>query len=583
MMSLRIEKRSTFVMLKRARSAWSGRLNRFRRDEDGSMILFGLFLLILMLMASGLAIDTMRAEYTRTTIQNTLDRAVLAAADLNQTEDARSVVIDYFDKAGMAQYLNADSIVVTHSTAAGQLSFRRVSATASTEVDTLFMSMLGVDRIVSGGASTAEEGITDLEISLVVDVSGSMGWSSSSGSTKIYELREAAKDFSYYMQCNPNAERNSNEPCTVEDGKVSISLVPYAEQVTVGSTLLDKLNVSNEHQSSDCVTFSGSEFHVTALDPQVELSRTGHFDPWNSSNYYPSSWTCRTDSWREVKPFMEDHNDVFTAINQLSAGGNTSIDLGMKWGAALLDPTLRPAIQTLTTENSGNGTPVVDAAFAGRPYDYTQEYSMKVVVLMTDGVNTDQHYLKDGYRSGLSEVYRNTDPNYSNHFSIYKAATGKYYYTHDGTWNDFPFGDADGEVVTVTNTSCTWTWWRGYRCTTTTEEQVINQPGAAVQMNYQAVWERFPTDWYAQWSWLEDPVAANGTSTKNARLQDICSAAKQQGVIVYTIGFEVSGDADNVMSQCASTPGHYFPANGSNLAEIFGVIASSINQLRLTQ
>jgi len=79
-MSLRIEKRSTFARLKSARSAWSGRLNRFGRDEDGSMILFGLFLLILMLMASGLAIDTMRAEYTRTTIQNTLDRAILAAA-----------------------------------------------------------------------------------------------------------------------------------------------------------------------------------------------------------------------------------------------------------------------------------------------------------------------------------------------------------------------------------------------------------------------------------------------------------------------------------------------------------------------
>jgi hypothetical protein len=38
----------------------------------------------------------------RTSLQNTLDRATLAAASLSQQLDAEDVVTDYFDKAGLA-------------------------------------------------------------------------------------------------------------------------------------------------------------------------------------------------------------------------------------------------------------------------------------------------------------------------------------------------------------------------------------------------------------------------------------------------------------------------------------------------
>ena len=47
----------------------------------------------------------MRYETQRTQLQYTLDRAVLAAADLDQTLDPQGVVEDYFSKAGMSDYL----------------------------------------------------------------------------------------------------------------------------------------------------------------------------------------------------------------------------------------------------------------------------------------------------------------------------------------------------------------------------------------------------------------------------------------------------------------------------------------------
>jgi len=559
----------------------STRLGTFGRDQDGSLLLFGMMILILMLWAGGLAIDAIRVETTRTNLQNTIDRAVLAAADLNQSDDAQAVVADYFDKAGLSQYLGA--VTVSSTRASGQLSFRRVSASASATINTMFMNMLGIDTLVAASSGTAEEGITDLEISLVLDVSGSMGWSSSSGNSKIYELRNAAKDFVYYMMCNPNETRTSGAACSVEYGKVSITLVPYNEQVVAGANLLGEMNVTSEHLYSNCVTFSANQFQSAAIDPNVALKRTGHFDPWSNYWNYASNnnRTCRLENWREIQPFMDDYQALEARIGNLSAGGYTSIDVGMKWGSALLDPGMQGTVTNLIAKNDGSGGTVVNPVFAGRPYSYTKDYSMKVIVLMTDGVNTTQHYLKDAYRDGLSPIYRNTA--YTSRYSIYNANTGKYYYTYDGTWNDFPYGDADGQVATTTNTRCRWSWWYGYRCWTTTSTSTLNQPGSAVQMTYPEVWNKFSTKWFAGWSWLSDPVSTWGNATKNARLQDVCDATKAQGVIVYTIGFEVSGNADTVMSNCASTPGHYFAANGTNLSETFGTIASSINQLRLTQ
>lgn len=77
----------------------------FRDDEDGSMILFGLYLFSAVVLLSGLALSVIAHEETRIRLQSTIDASVLAAADLNQQLDPRSVVVDYFDKTGLTENL----------------------------------------------------------------------------------------------------------------------------------------------------------------------------------------------------------------------------------------------------------------------------------------------------------------------------------------------------------------------------------------------------------------------------------------------------------------------------------------------
>lgn len=582
--------------LRSAPARTRARAAAFRRAEDGSVFFFSIIMFLGMLALAGVAIDFMRFEMTRTKLQNTLDRAVLAATELGQSLEPEDVVADYFEKAGMAQYLG--DITVLENESSGTLSYRRVNVKAEATIETLLLHLVHINDLTVTANGTAEEGITDLEVSLVVDVSGSMGSSSSSGKTKIYELKQAAKDFAYYMQCNPTAERGSGEECTVDHGKVSITLVPYSEQVNVGEQLLDYFSVTSEHDLSHCVTFEPEMFEDAAidLDETPPLKRTGHFDPWQDYNDVPGQWTCRTEGWREIQLMRDDYEEVFDLIDRLSAGGNTSIDLGMKWGTALLDPEARDIVNDLITTPVAPGATetVIDVKFLDRPYDYDQDYNMKVIVLMTDGMNTNQHYLRDGYRSGGSGVwhYREADGSPGDEiYSVYNAGEDKYRWVrasgndYESSWQSEPYKGESPQTC-----SYEWVklrgWWGGYYWE---KEWVCVDDGEAdgvpYELDFTELWQLFTTDWYDRFWWLSNPVAYYGNSDKNDRLHEICDAAKDQGILVYTIGFEVGtgSNAETVMKDCASTDLHYFPANGSNLAEVFAIIATSINQLRLTQ
>ena len=72
----------------------------FSKDESGSMTIFGTYLILMMILVCGIGVDLMRNEMERTNVQATMDRAILAAADLDQTLDPEAVVNDYFAKSG---------------------------------------------------------------------------------------------------------------------------------------------------------------------------------------------------------------------------------------------------------------------------------------------------------------------------------------------------------------------------------------------------------------------------------------------------------------------------------------------------
>ena len=553
---------------------------KFHKDEGGSIIIFSLFIFCMMLVVGGIAVDVMRAEHRRTRIQYTLDRAVLAATSLNQTVPAQEVVDDYFEKAGLGPL--SPTVVVDQS-----LNHRRVSADMSSgaampRIETVFMRMnfldailgdpdpQGVDYLATPAISAAVDGVEKVEISLVLDVSGSMGSSSADGITKIAALQDAAKEFVDTILLN--------QP---EEDTYSISIVPYSTQVTVGEGLLDQYNVTTEHNSSHCADFTSNSFNSTVISPTASLQRTGHFSPvtWgdmtrfdnNDGNDDPMDWSraCYTDSDRQIIPVSGDNVDLKNYIDGLYADGWTSTDVGIKWAAALLDPETRPVVDGLITDTD------VEAKFSGRPFDYSEEGVLKVIVVMTDGANTNQYLLNDSVKDGMSPVWLKTKNNGDNKYWIYNPdhqGSKKYYkayYGEDDTWE---FGNA---------------------------QKWVNAPANnATQLSWPELWKHAPMEFVSDY--LFDPADLDSSWTggsngwpgfynrvgwgeKDIRMNNICSAAKANNVLIFTIGFEVEDDNAAKLATCATTAAHFFRVEGVEISDAFSSIAAQLNSLRLVR
>ncbi|MBS0565322.1 MAG: VWA domain-containing protein [Proteobacteria bacterium] len=557
------------------RAGFARQVGHFRADEQGSLIVLGLFCFVIMLLVSGFALDIMRDEERRTVLTNTNDRAMLAAANLHNgavtDSDVKAIVKDYYVKSGLKAPLDSQ-ITVQQGTFN---EWRTVQATTNEQVPTWFMNMVGVKTLPAVANGAAEERVGQVEISLVLDVSGSMTQNS-----KLVNLKPAAKSFIDQMFD------------TVEAGKLSISIVPYSTQVSLGPDFMGYFGNTAEQNKSSCLEFNAADFSNVTLQPKSTAygapaggadriyQRNGHFDPFYTTNDPEGSglWNCPPDSsanqnannnrWMMV--YGSDRTTLKAKIDNLVASGNTSIDLGMKWGAGLLDPSMSSVVDSLIARGKA------PASFADRPYAYSNKDVLKVIVLMTDGENTTEYKLRSPYGSAAAptttlKLYRNTttatlsgvkryslyDPNHS--------GSNKYYSFNNATWQSTP-------------------WASG---------------GSAVVMAWPEVWQAMSINYFAdniisplygtternKWRTSSSSAYANtyvDSTTMDTYTQNLCNAAKANNVKIFTIGFEASTAGQNLLKACATSPAHFYSVAGLDIKKAFSSIAASISKLRLT-
>ncbi|MBO9446284.1 TadE/TadG family type IV pilus assembly protein [Ruegeria sp. R14_0] len=567
---------------------------RFAREEDGGV--FTIFVLIgfLLIMATaGIGVDIMNFERDRTSLQATLDRAVLAAANVKQDLPPKEVVKSYIEKSDVRGELTGEPIVLEG------IGSRKVTANASVDVDMHFLSYFGYPKLTAAAASVAEEAIGSIEIAMVLDISGSMNWNSATANKKkIAALREAAVKFvnTIYKEEDPD--------------KISIAIIPYNNQVNASANILDKMSgVTREHTFSNCVNFKPSQFGEVALDPTKPLNRTAHFDRRNYGDNYSSelhrSSVCTTRAGSAITPVTNVIADLHKQINAMTPGGNTSIDIGVKWGAAFLDPSFQPVIAQLANQNfdpnvnvdpdtgfivgtSQEPKKVVPPVFSNRPAAYDTNVK-KIMVVMTDGENTENWILDDDLRDGASDVWFNSDP------IIGEVCT---YYPGWGTWcRDEVIHDNEYSVRTSTDPDLYY-WTRQEL-----EDQTEPYGGADknTRLTYPQLWNRVNLDWNARYNyawqdnnntnWYSRAFTTTSRTTKDTRLKNICGKLKAKNVDIYGIAFEAPDVGVKAIKNCSSGDGFFFPVNAGGtlgsenltLEQVFQTIAVSIKRLRLTQ
>ena len=194
----------------------------------------------------------------------------------------------------------------------------------------------------------------------------------------------------------------------------------------------------------------------------------------------------------------------------------------------------------------------------------------KIVVLMTDGMNTDHLDLGDSFKSGPSRIW------YSDSLA-------------NGT-------EFNGYIVEMPGNSTAQRWYVPGSPLSTSDDSYLSAtslPADAVQWDYHKVYERFRPEDVPDYFFRSDSVANNahdnaridtgGYGSADTRVRTICGEARSAGVDIYTIAFQAPASSQTLLQDCAAEAGRYFDVNGLDIAAAFDAIAIDLTKLRLTQ
>lgn len=164
------------------------RLTRRVRNERGTVLALVAVSLIGILGIAGLALDSARAYVTRAQLSRAVDAAALAGASSLRLGQAQAQVrlVALAAANGVVPGENATSLSYQFGTnAEGEAT---VEVTALRTMPTTFMRVLGRDQVTVG--SVAEATVPPLDLTLVLDQSGSLGFMNA-----FDDLQDASKTF----------------------------------------------------------------------------------------------------------------------------------------------------------------------------------------------------------------------------------------------------------------------------------------------------------------------------------------------------------------------------------------------------
>ena len=208
-----------------------GIVRRLLKDRTANTLAITAASVLPLIGVVGGGIDTGRIYLAKSRLQQACDSATLAArkrlgARALETDGIPSDLHDTADNFFRTNFQTGTygtrdtSYELSHSTGT------QMDGVASTKVPTTLMSVFGFDNIDIDVDCSADLNLPNIDIVLVLDMSGSMGDPAGSG-TRMDALKEAV--FAFYD------EIMAVKPV---DARVRIGIVPYNSNINVGQTLM---------------------------------------------------------------------------------------------------------------------------------------------------------------------------------------------------------------------------------------------------------------------------------------------------------------------------------------------------------
>jgi hypothetical protein len=332
-------------------------------------------------------------------------------------------------------------------------------------------------------------------------------------------------------------------------------------------------------------------------------------DPLSNRQGDTYNQSCYPEEYFELLPYSINKEKIDAKIDGLQAGGSTSINEGVKWGAGLLDPAFVPVVTNLQVarvrpDDAGQNETYhdVDPTLTNIPAPYNDGDTLKVMVLMTDGQSDVSLNFSSAYTSGdsdlISVTYNAMAFSYAyDRFNIsrrwygdneqWRCTQSRYRCVYEPTGPEqtsyFLYSPVRNNYVNLANDE------------TYTGNNIVNMPGyvSHTAVSWPVAWGLMTPEYYGNktgnWAPNNQYTTSSGTATtpaaKNTQLENICTASKRAGIVIYTIAFEMGDSATGTekIRRCASSESHHFNAALTNITSAFNSIADDVVNLRLTQ
>lgn len=322
---------------------------------------------VLLLLAVS-TIDYANASRLRTAASSSLDAALLAAAreiSIGQLEedDVEEFVNEFYEATMASKSLNAASIGSV--TASYNAETGRIAGFVSGASNSTLNHILNPDGVDVGINAEVTVSLLNVEIALVLDVTGSMRGS------RLAALQDAAEEL-----IDTLIPEGSNSGGLSE---VRVSLVPYSDLVNVGSF---EEEITGYSSGESCVYERRGGLAFSDIRPFGPLPGANRDDD-DEANYPPNGNGLRNSktlithprNFRgyicgnpEIVPLTSASGTLRSEINGLTASGWTAGHIGIQWGWYTLSPEFSGVWPAGST-----------------PTEYGDEETLKVMVVMTDG------------------------------------------------------------------------------------------------------------------------------------------------------------------------------------------------------
>lgn len=587
----------------------------FRNESGAVAIWFAVMALPAAVLAFGL-IDVNRASVEKRHLQDALDAATLMAARSTSTTDQQMQTIGAASLT--AQMAGSSDATITSSSF--KIVGTRVVGTATASVTPVIANLWLQGNMTIGAEAEVARSSNNLEVSIVLDITGSMR------GQKLTDLKAAAKDLIDLVVSDTQTPYYSKAALVPFD--MGVNLGSYADSArgavasaktitglswTTGSsksiTAVAKQNpvriTSNGHgfQNGDVVWISGvngmTQINNRAFTVTGANSNRFQLQGVNGTSYstYSSGGTirkCQVDDCGLVVTanghgFSNGDKVYITGVNGMTQVNNTAFTVANKTTNTFSLSGVNGASYGAYTSGGSAWCLVAGCKYYQLTDNNDDVRQFEITTCATERIGTDAYtdtapgsapvgmmYTPDGSGCPSATIM----PLSTDRTALKAAITA----LNDG-------GSTAGQI------GAAWGWYMispNFASLFSTP----SKPAAYTATDVLKVMV-FMTDGDFNTAYCNNVLskdsqgsddeqincnATNGDPTDQAT--EICKAAKAKGVIIYTVGFQVSkgSDAETFIKGCATDADHvYLPTSGTLLKDAFSAIGRDITKLRLSK